>query len=242
MIKKMKQIYQREQFNPTIFGVFINPFYFVRKGLYNHLSELAKYVNGKVLDIGCGQKPYQGLFKCDEYIGLEIDTPENRKIKKADLFYDGKHIPLNDSSIDWVIASEVFEHVFNPDEFLSEIQRVLKPDGGLLISVPFIWDEHEQPYDFARYSSFGLKYLLTKHGFDIVEHRKINNGVEVIFQLVICYLYKILPFKKNYLRIFTISLLTAPINLVDLFLSFILPKNNDLYLNNIILARKIKNV
>jgi hypothetical protein len=78
------------------------------------------------------------------------------------------------------------------------------------------WDKHEQPY-FARYSSLGLKYLLTKYGFDIVKHRKINNGVEVIFQLVICYLYKILPFNKNYLRIFTISTLTAPINLIDLF-------------------------
>lgn len=217
MIKKIKQIYQREQFNTTIFGAFINSFYFVRKGLYNHLSELAKYVNGKVLDIGCRQKSYQGLFKCDEYIGLEIDAPENRETKKADLFYDSKHVPLNDSSIDWVIAYEVFEHVFNPDEFLSEIQRVLKTGGGLLITVSFIWDEHEQSYDFARYSSFGLKYLLTKHGFDIVEHRKINNGVEVIFQLVICYLYKMLPFKKNYLRIFAISILTAPINLIGLF-------------------------
>lgn len=242
MIKKLKEIYQREQFNPKILGVFINPFYFVRKGLYKHIAELAKNVNGKVLDVGCGQKPYQGLFKCDEYIGLEIDTPENRKIKKADLFYDGKHIPVNDSSIDWVVTTEVFEHVFNPDEFLFEIQRVLKPGGGLLMTVPFIWDEHEQPYDFARYSSFGLRHLLIKYGFEIVEHRKINNGIEVIFQLINCYLYKVLPIKNIYIKIFITSILTAPINLVGLFLSFILPKNNDLYLNNIILARKIKNV
>jgi SAM-dependent methyltransferase len=70
----------------------------------------------------------------------------------------------------------VLEHVFNPDDFLNEVNRVLKPSGKLLLTVPFVWDEHEQPYDYARYSSFGLRSLLEKHGFSIVKHEKVGGG------------------------------------------------------------------
>jgi SAM-dependent methyltransferase len=85
----------------------------------------------------------------------------------------------------------VFEHVFNPSEFLREINRVTKIGGLFLITVPFVWDEHEQPYDYARYSSFGLKHILSENGFEIVEHRKSNNGLEVIFQLINAYISKV---------------------------------------------------
>ena len=52
------------------------------------------------------------------------------------------------------------------------------------MTVPFVWDEHEQPYDYARYSSFGLKHILNENGFEVIEQRKSNNGIEVIFQLL----------------------------------------------------------
>ena len=61
-----------------------------------------------------------------------------------------------------MLCNQVLEHVFNPDEFLLKINRVLKNDGKLLLTVPFVWDEHEQPFDYARYSSFGLKALIEK--------------------------------------------------------------------------------
>ena len=58
------------------------------------------------------------------------------------------------------MCNQVLEHVFNPDDFVREIARVLKPGGALLLTVPFVWNEHEQPYDYARYSSFGLRAFL----------------------------------------------------------------------------------
>jgi SAM-dependent methyltransferase len=171
MLNYLKKYYISEQFSPNILGLFINPFYFARKGLYQNISSLIKNIDGIVLDIGCGQKPYESLCNAIEYIGLELDTPENRLNKKADFFYNGEAMPFNDSSFDCLIANQVFEHVFNPHIFLKEMNRVVKIEGKLLLSVPFVWDEHEQPYDYARYSSFGLKHILNEHGFELIEHR-----------------------------------------------------------------------
>jgi len=242
MKENLKKIFNKEQFNPRILGIFINPFYFARKGLYKNISELAKNLKGRILDVGCGQKPYKNLFDYKEYIGIEIDTPENRKNKKADYFYDGKVIPFPNDSFDSVITTEVLEHVFYPNEFLKEINRVTKMGGFLLITVPFVWDEHEQPFDYARYTSFGLKHLLNISGFEIIKHRKSNNGIELIFQLFNTYIYKIIWQKNTFINLLILLLVMAPINLLGIILSSILPKNNDLYLDNIILAKKVKNV
>jgi SAM-dependent methyltransferase len=140
------------------------------------------------------------------------------------------------------LSNQVFEHVFNPNEFLKEVNRVTKMGGVFLMTVPFVWDEHEQPYDYARYSSFGLKHILSENGFEIVQHKKSNNGVEVIFQLINAYLYKITTTNFFYLNVIITLVLMAPINIIGLFLSKILPRNNDLYLDNIVLSTKIKNV
>ena len=240
MLDKLKQLYLKEQFNPKILGLFINPFYFARKGLYQNLSKLTANLNGKLLDVGCGTKPYENICNVDEYIGLEIDDEGNRQHNYADFFYDGKTIPFKGESFDSILSNQVLEHVFNPNQFLKEINRVTKMGGRFLITVPFVWDEHEQPFDYARYSSFGLNHILAKNGFEIIEHRKSNNGIEVIFQLINDYLYKVTITKNIYFNLLIIILLMAPINITGLILSKVLPKNNDLYLDNIVLAKKIK--
>ena len=240
MLKYLKSLYVKEQFNPKILGLFINPFYFARKGLYQNVSKLITNLNGRLLDVGCGTKPYENICNVDEYIGLEIDDEGNRQHNYADVFYDGKTIPFEDKSFDSILSNQVFEHVFNPNQFLKEINRVTKVEGRFLITVPFVWDEHEQPYDYARYSSFGLKYILAENGFEIMEHRKSNNGIEVIFQLINDYLYKVIMTENAYFNLLIIILLMAPINMSGLILSKLLPRNNDLYLDNIVLAKKTK--
>lgn len=242
MIKQLKKIYLNEQFNPKFIGLFINPFYFARKGLYRNVSDLVINLNGKLLDIGCGTKPYRNICQVNEYIGLEIDDEGNRNHSHADVFYDGKTIPFDDNTFDSILPNQVFEHVFNPNDFLKEINRVTKTGGVFLMTVPFVWDEHEQPYDYARYSSFGLKHILSENGFEIIEQRKSNNGLEVIFQLLNDYIFKKTVTKSRYLNLLFMLMLMAPINVLGLIFSKILPRNNDLYLDNIILTKKVKNV
>ncbi len=219
-------------------GIFVNPFYFARRGLYLHIKSLSSFIYGKTLDIGCGGKPYKNLCNSSEYIGLEIDSPENRKNKDADYFYDGKNIPFQDGEFDSVITNQVLEHVFNPDVFILEVNRVLKDGGILLISIPFIWDEHEQPYDYARYSSFGLKYLLENHGFNVIKYRKSINDIRVIFQLINGYIYKNTVTQNAYLNLFMAIILMSPLNILGELLYRILPKNDDLYLDSVVLAKK----
>src|SRR5205823_6133959 len=182
ILSSLKTLVHRQEFAPGFLGLFTNPFYFARKGLYGHVKALAPYVTGRTLDVGCGRKPYEPLFAATEYVGLEIDTPETRQARRADHFYDGQAFPFPDAEFDSVITSQVLEHVFTPDAFLEEIRRVLKPGGALLLTIPFVWDEHSQPFDYARYSSFGLQSLLQKHGFEIIEHRKSTTDIRVIFQ------------------------------------------------------------
>jgi SAM-dependent methyltransferase len=133
----------------------------------------------------------------------------------------------------------VLEHVFNPNEHLSEIYRVLKPHGMLLMTVPFLWNEHEQPFDYARYSSFGIRHLIECNGFEIIEQKKSVADVRVIFQLINAYIYnKTLWIRKRHIQIFVTILLNAPFNLLGECLGRILPQNAELYLDNIILAKK----
>ena len=152
------------------------------------------------------------------------------------MFYDGRVFPFPDSSFDSVIANQVFEHVFNPTQFLSELRRILKPTGKLLLSVPFLWDEHEQPNDFARYSSFGLRHLLESNGFSLLEHRKSVADARVLAQLVNAYLFKIIARPGSIVRLGLAVSAAAPLNLVGALLGPLLPPNPDLFLDNVVLA------
>jgi SAM-dependent methyltransferase len=234
----LSQKIQSQQFHPSgLLGILINPFYLTRRGLLTNICDLAPHIRGKVLDAGCGQKPYQKLFsQATEYIGM--DYPAAGRKNYADVFYDGKKFPFADKTFDSVVSTEVLEHVFNPEEFIGEISRTLKPGGTLLMTMPFVWDEHEQPHDYARYSSFGIDHLLHSKGLNVIEHRKTNSDLRAIFQLINCYIYKVIPFKNYKMRLLVYLITTAPITLVGLLISAIFPSNNDFYLSNVILARK----
>lgn len=235
----IKRIVAKNRFNPGLVGIFSNPFFIARRGLFREISSLSKEINGRVLDVGCGEKPYEQLFAAKEYIGLEYDNTENRAAKKADVYYDGKKFPFQKAEFDSVVCNEVLEHIFEPDNFVLEIHRVLKPEGKLLLTVPFVWDEHEQPVDYARYSSFGLKNLLQRNGFKVLEQRKSVRDFSIILQLVNSYLFKKVA-KNLFLKYFCIIFIMSILNILGIILAILLPKNDDLYLDNIILAQKVK--
>jgi SAM-dependent methyltransferase len=238
MFAELRAWHARQQFDPGPLGTLVNPFYFARRHLIFHIRQLAPAVRGRVLDVGCGQKPYRRLFVCDEYVGLEPDSEGNRSEKKADVFYDGDEFPFDDHSFDTVVTFQVFEHVFNPDRFLHEIARVVKPGGMLLLTVPFVWDEHEQPIDYARYSSFGLSHLVRMHGFEVVEFRKTLADVRVLFQLFNAYFFKMTTTRNAWINLIVMVALMAPINIFGEVLAWLMPSNEDLFLDSIVLARR----
>ena len=239
MIEWLKAYYCRQQFNPGLSGIWLNPFYFARKELHREMARFAPRMQGRLLDVGCGTQPYRMLFSgAADYVGLEYDTAENRTAKRADYFYDGNIFPFDTASYDGVICNQVLEHVFNPDQFLREIARVLKAGGNVLLTVPFVWDEHEQPYDYARYSSFGLRSLLERNGFVVVEQHKTNADARVLFQLINAYLFKILQTSNAKVNLVLCAVFMAPINVLGILLGKLLPANPDLYLDLVVLARR----
>ncbi len=228
-------------FKPGLVGLLLNPFYIARRGLYLELARLAPRVKGRLLDVGCGTKPYLELFKGCEYIGLEYsETGHSSPFKKADYFYSGDKFPFEDASFDALLSSQVMEHIFEPDIFLDEAYRCLKPGGDFILTVPFVWEEHEPPYDYARYSSFALDHLAKKHGFEIASHVKVGRTVCVLAQLLLGYILSAVPVKRFHVNYMLTAPFVFPVNLLALALTELLPGDDGLYLDNVLHLKKPK--
>lgn len=238
-MQRLKELYRHQIFLPGFLGIFINPFYFSRAGLRDAIIGMAPQLSGRLLDVGCGTKPYRSLITVDAYIGLDIDCETSRERGIADYFYDGNAFPFGDETFDCILCNQVLEHVFTPNEFLGEIARVLIPGGKLLLTVPFVWDEHEQPNDCARYTSFGLHALLERNGLKLLQHEKLGSDASILFQLANVYLFKVSQGMPRPVRLLMTVTLMAAINLLGLLARRLLPSNSDLYLDHAVLAEKV---
>lgn len=240
MVNRLKKWFRKQAFNPGFGGALVNPYYIARKALWNEIARNASFFKGgALLDIGCGDKPYHELFHVDRYIGIEVPVSGHDPLaKNADLFFDGKSLPFRSNSIDYIFCSEVLEHVFEPELFMKEIYRVLKEGGLLLLTVPFVWDEHEVPFDYCRYTSFGIRHLLEKKYFHILSQVKSGSSISCIFQLIGSQGATLLTSKNKYLCLLFNLLFIFPIISTGIILSSIFPVNQKLYLDNIVLARK----
>lgn len=230
-----------KEFDPPI----TQPNYLIRNRLLKNIQALVPKLKGRMMDFGCGQKPYKALFTVDEYIGVDFENPGHPHLNESiDVFYDGKKLPFPDEHFNSIFSSEVFEHVFNLEEILKELNRVLKVDGLILVTCPFAFCEHEIPNDYARYTSFAMKNLFTKNGFEVVEQVKTGNSIEAIAQLRLIYLHlhihsriSKIPVLRSAFRL----IVYTSINLAALLCSKIFPAGKDLYMSNVLLCRKIHN-
>lgn len=239
MMQGLKALYRHQMFFPGWPGIFVNPFYFSRAGLRDAITGMAPHLSGRLLDVGCGTKPYRSLITVDAYIGLDIDSETSRARGIADCFYGGDSFPFGDGSFDSILCNQVLEHVFTPNEFLREIARVLIPGGKLLLTVPFVWDEHEQPNDCARYTSFGLRALLERNGLKVLQHEKLGADASILFQLANAYLFKVSQGMPRPIKLLMTVTLMATINLLGLLARRLLPCNPDLFLDHAVLAEKV---
>lgn len=240
LFDKIRLRARQESFRPTFLSLVATPGYIGRRGLYEAIHSLAPSISGRVLDFGCGSKPYETLFTdASQYVGVDLEaTGHDHVDSKIDIFYDGKALPFPDSSFDAVVSFEVFEHIFNLPEILREINRVTKDSGYLLISLPFAWNEHEIPYDFARYTSFGLTHILKVAGFEVVDLRKTTSFLCAVAQLFISYLTFLNP-RSRMLRHLLQLFVIFPVTIAALFLNAVLPKRYEYFSNCVVLAKKI---
>lgn len=114
------------------------------------------YQNKKVVDLGAGKGHFRDLFRGSEYTAVDFYPYEGIDIV-ADLT---KPLPLESENYDYVILSNVLEHIPDPQALMKECHRILKKGGQVLITVPFFIKLHQQPYDFFRYTEYALQNLL----------------------------------------------------------------------------------
>lgn len=166
--------------------------------LWTDLSPVLSQATGTVVDVGCGAQPYRGLLQpTARYVGLDTDRalddfgysmPDVRPI--AD---DGQW-PVDDGEADLVLATETLEHVPEPDAFLTQAARILRPGGQLVITVPFSARWHYIPHDYWRFTPSSLRMLLERAGFtDVVVNGRGNERTVACYKLLALLLPKILP-------------------------------------------------
>lgn len=135
------------------------------------IEDLVKFASGKLssgpilLDAGAGKCPYKPFFPQANYIAVDIFKKKNSKL---DLIATLDTLPFQSNSVDAILCTQVLEHVKQPQKVLLEFLRVLKAGGSLFLTVPQGWGLHEKPYDYFRFTSYALDFLLKDAGFEIV--------------------------------------------------------------------------
>jgi SAM-dependent methyltransferase len=115
----------------------------------------------RVLDIGCGHKPYQDLFANCIYFGLDCGAEHS----SPDIIGDAMNLPISSESVDIVFSTQVIEHLPRPQLLVNESARVLRRDGYLILTGPQYWPLHEEPNDFYRFTKYGFAHMLREAGF-----------------------------------------------------------------------------
>lgn len=162
--------------------------YLERQSLAVTLRALARHMrHGAILDLGCGIKPYQVLLAQPDDRWVGVDHPASMAgsyagLTAADVLADGHALPFRDGEFDTVLCTQVLEHVANPAQVLTEAARVLKPGGTLILTAPMVWPLHEEPFDFFRYTQYGLRQLLTGAGLEVVEELQRGRGASALGQ------------------------------------------------------------
>lgn len=239
MYKKIKKLIIESNFKTNIFSIF-NHSFIIRKWIYKWIKNNSRFITWKVLDFWCWEKPYKNIFNYKEYIWVDFENSwNNSKKTNVDFFWNWDKLPFEDNYFDNIVSTEVFEHIFNIDEVLVELNRVLKKWWKILITIPFVIHEHEVPYDFARYTSYWISHLLKKHWFNIIKNEQYWSYFDVILQLNIWFLWKITDTKNKYLSLFLRIIFVAPIMILINIFSLISPKMQWwMYLSNVILWEK----
>lgn len=178
----------------------MNSFNFLINKINQQIAYSLPY-KGYVIDLGCGTTPYKSyiLKVADKYIGVDWENSLHNQ-EHVDVFADlCNQLPFEENCADTVVSFQVMEHLTEPDFFLSECYRILKSNGRIFITVPFMWHVQEEPNDYFRYTRYGLEYLLKKNGFVDIEIKE-NTGFWQMW--VLKFNYHTLRFARGPLKYF----------------------------------------
>ncbi|MDB5213312.1 MAG: Methyltransferase type 11 [Myxococcaceae bacterium] len=172
-------------------------------------------LSGKVLDVGCGQSPYRHMLGPGaQYVGIDFEGSSHFEYERESdvTYFDGKHIPLDDGSVDHLLCTEVLEHLTEPKVLVREMHRVLKKGGTGVVTVPWSARYHYIPYDYFRYTPSMLAMLFEDFARARIEPR--GTDVSAITSKIIVLAFRpLLGGRRSPAALFGTALL-APLALV----------------------------
>lgn len=141
-----------------------------------------RYARGTLLDAGSGRSPYKKELQARGVQVVSIDVED--RAGEIDHVTDIQDMPpIADSSMDVVLCTQVLEHVPRPWDAVREIERVLKPGGTLILSVPHLSLIHEAPHDYYRYTRYGLTSMIEAAGLEVAEIQATGGLVAFLMHL-----------------------------------------------------------
>jgi SAM-dependent methyltransferase len=183
----------KEQFQPiAVTSPALHPYLFRLRcvidlqlgSIVKALRPALEQADGAVLDVGAGQSPWRAWLPASStYQGIDVGHASQFGMhgKRQDIvYYDGGRMPFGDASFDCALCVEVLEHAEDPQLLLAEIGRVLKPQGRLLLSVPWSARQHHLPHDYHRFTRTRLLAMLAQHGFEHIAISARGNDIGAI--------------------------------------------------------------
>jgi SAM-dependent methyltransferase len=134
-----------------------------------------------MLDLGCGSRPYKELYPDGDVIGADVFDGEHVDVR----IEVGSALPFPDNKFRSVFSTQVLEHVYDSDLFLREAFRVTESGGSLVLTVPFVWELHEEPHDFLRFTRYWLEAKLKEIGYKTVEIEPQGGDIAMIGQSIL---------------------------------------------------------
>jgi SAM-dependent methyltransferase len=188
-------------------GTPLDPLWIAKRSLRRALARAAPHARGALLDVGCGVKPYRALFAgATRYLGIERPGTRSRS-RVVDVWADALALPFRAKSFDTVLCNEVLEHVSEPARLFAEAARVMKPGAMLILSTPQVWGLHEEPFDFYRYTRYGLEHLARANGFEVLEIRPTCGTFAMVGQRLASFFF----YSTGAYRVAVLNLLLRPL-------------------------------
>ena len=130
--------------------------------------------NSKIIDIGAGSCPYKKYFKEARYVSQDFceEIEEAQDFSQIDLKSDAQSLPIEDDSFDYILCTSVLEHLKYPQKAFREFARILKKGGRVFLVVPLIIGEHHEPFDYFRFTKYGLELLAEESGLKIIQIKR----------------------------------------------------------------------
>lgn len=166
---------------------FVEELPFERRSIAGFVQAVARILPAgvRVLDVGAGDAPFRELFAHADYVTNDWSGSPHELAGTVDVIASADALPLPDESFDVVLATQVFEHVVDLPGVLAESARVLRPGGALHATVPLLWEMHEMPHDYRRFTTAGLRLLLEEAGFVDIQVWPRNDAFTSLAQLML---------------------------------------------------------